>query len=400
MCSWRAILIAGCGLLVTGVDASAQDLSARPTQVARRVGPAAAPDRGSPGTARAARAGTVTAASSLCQSAKRIRISVPGSLTVNGEDRSDVTVRADGRRAGRTAGDVAQQRVRDGWCIVTLRAGAMAVAVPRALDELRLESGTGALVAKYIKSRVVATANCGSISMDEIEGPVVARSAGGEMDFGAIHGPLRALSGGGRVRVRHVSGETLIDSAGGEIFVEEADALLRVSTAGNIRVGRAAQSVFAHTSSGLIEVGQAGGVVTAESGGGGIQIGSARGVRCESAGGTIRLRSSGGVVRASTASGNIFAVLDGSDRSEGSLLSTARGDVVVSLASNLSVTVKALNESGDWAGGILSEFPEIQVQPREAGRGRPVLALGTLNGGGAALVLSTGGGTIFVRRQR
>jgi len=123
-------------------------------------------------------------------------------------------------------------------------------------------------------------------------------------------------------------------------------------------------------------------------------------VRCEAAEGTIRLRSAGGSVRASTASGQIYATIEGGVGLEDSLLATGRGDITVSIPSNLQVTVKALNESAGWTGRITSEFPEVQVQAREAGRSRPMVALGQLNGGGPVLMLSATDGTIQLRRQR
>jgi hypothetical protein len=185
------------------------------------------------------------------------------------------------------------------------------------------------------------------------------------------------------------------------VYVGEVGGTLRVSTDGNIHVVRAGRMVSAHTSGGMIEVESAGGIVTAESMSGGIVIGTAPGVRCESANGSIRIGNVTGSVRASTASGNLHVTLATGRLEENSFLATGRGDITVMVPSNLAATVKALNESsGNWTSRFYSEFPEVQPRLAEMGPGRPLAVSGLLNGGGPLLMLSTGNGSIQLRKRR
>jgi DUF4097 and DUF4098 domain-containing protein YvlB len=351
-----------------------------------------------------------------CADTSRIKVVTSSRLVVVSESRKNVSYtwkqqvnlpfnREDAQR--RLAGSSVRAYEQGGWCVVSTsgpegqrQTSELIVAVPRRVQQCHLDSHTGSVTAKYLKADIVATTAAGNIEMDEIEGNVSARTGGGCMTFGSIKGSLRSLSGGGIIRVEKVSGEAVLETAGGDITVEQAGSWLRLSTAGNIHVGKAAQAVFAHTSGGLIEVGSSGGMVTAESGGGGIQIGSARGVRCESAGGSVRLKDVSGSVRASTATGHLYVTLGQAQALENSFLATGRGDITVFVPSNMPVTVKALNESAGWMGRIISEFSEVQIQPREVGRNRPVAAQGALNGGGPVLMLSATGGTIYLKRSK
>jgi DUF4097 and DUF4098 domain-containing protein YvlB len=200
--------------------------------------------------------------------------------------------------------------------------------------------------------------------------------------------------------VDKVTGEAVLETAGGEIFVDEAADTLRLSTAGNIRVRQAARNVTAQSADGLIEVLRAGGMVTARSASGGIVVGRARGVRCEAASGAIRLLGVSGSVRASTASGPVYAEIAAGQPIENSSLASGRGDITVLMPSNLAVTVKALNETPGRIGRILSEFPEIRPFSAGAGFVDPVLASGSLNGGGPGLLVSASDGVIFLKRLR
>ncbi|WP_324292577.1 DUF4097 family beta strand repeat-containing protein [uncultured Paludibaculum sp.] len=358
---------------------------------------------------------TRTSTGSACQQATRLKVVTQGRLTVLSDDRHNVGFKWSCRTAGASQPEAErrlhsvriQAQQQGGVCILVASApdgpsvtSDLVVTIPRQVRQLYMESRNGSLSGKYLKGAVEAVTAAGNIEMDDIDGSVVARTGGGCLTFTTVTGSIRGLSGGGCIKVGKVGKEAVLESAGGEVLVEEAGSWLRLSTAGNIHVGRAAESVFAHTSAGLIEVEQSGGVVTAETGGGTIQIGSAKGVRCESAGGTIRLKSVSGALRAATASGNIYATLTSGLMIENSFLATSRGDITVSVPSKMPVTVKALNESSSWLGRVVSDFPEIQVQPSQVGRGRSVLAQGSLNGGGPVLMLSATNGAIILRRLK
>ncbi|MCL4794908.1 MAG: hypothetical protein KJZ84_10100 [Bryobacteraceae bacterium] len=292
----------------------------------------------------------------------------------------------------------------NGWCVLNangadLLRSELTLEVPAGLRQYVIEAASGSVTVRGLKGDVQASTGAGAVDMDEIGGGVTVRTGGGALTFGKIGGALRCLSGGGSIRADQVGGEAVLESAGGEIWVRQAGGAVRASTSGNIHIGNAGGMVSAHTAGGLIEVDSANGVVTAETAGGPIVIGMARGVRADSAHGGIRVGRVTGVIRAATAAGSIFVGL-GADRPlEDSFLSSGRGDITVTIPAKVGVSVKALNESGSWYSRIVSDFPEVRME-QAAGRGRPVLAEGPVQGGGAALLLSVGNGTVYLKRAK
>ena len=82
-------------------------------------------------------------------------------------------------------------------------------------------------------------------------------------------------------------------------------------------------------------------------------------------------------------------------------MASGSGDVTVFVPSNLAVTVKALNETAKPGAKVISQFPEIQQMLSTVGRqAGPVVAQGSLNGGGPVLMLSATGGQISIKRQK
>ncbi len=293
------------------------------------------------------------------------------------------------------------------WCIVaTALTGdeslsELTVTVPESFSVSRLETRAGSVKLSRLFGDVHAATGAGNVDLDSAKGDVVVRTGGGVVNVGTVQGTFRCLSSGGTIRVQEVSGETTLETAGGEVFVQRAGGAARLSTAGgNIRVGRARSGVFAHTAAGSIEVDEAGGIVTAETGSGGIQIGRARGARCESGSGMIRLQEVSGSIRATTVSGSVFVSVASGAALEQSFLATNRGDITVSLPSTLAVTVRAMNESAGWAGRLTSEFEEIKPHPVPVWSKGPLLAEGSLNGGGPLLMLSTSNGLIALKRRK
>jgi DUF4097 and DUF4098 domain-containing protein YvlB len=268
------------------------------------------------------------------------------------------------------------------------------------LELAAVETVGGDIQVYDIKGAVQAESGGGLIQMDRIGSDVTAKTGGGEIRLGSIDGSIRCFSGGGLIQVDSAGKESWLETAGGDIFVRESGGPLHTSTAGgNIQIQHSAAMVSARTSGGRIEVLRANGIVLADNSGGSIQVGSAAGVRVASAGGSIRLRGSSGSLRAVTDVGSILAELMSGVPLQDSILSTGAGDITVYIPSNLSLTVKALNENGP-AGRIISEFSEIMVRNASEAAKEHVLAEGVLNGGGPVLRLTSTGGTIYVKRQR
>jgi hypothetical protein len=240
----------------------------------------------------------------------------------------------------------------------------------------------------------------GNLQIDRIGGDTILRTGGGEIRLGQMNAGVRCKTGGGSIYVGRTGAESWLETAGGEIYIRETNGPVHASTAGgNIRVERAGGSVTAHTSGGRIDVQEARGYVTAANSGGSIQVGSAQGVRCESSGGTIKLRGTSGSLSAVTHVGSILAELIGGAPLLNSMLTTANGDITVYIPSNLALTVKAQSD-GSRPTWIISDFPEIAVRVLNPSGPARATAEGTLNGGGPVLTITASGGAIYLRRTR
>jgi hypothetical protein len=347
---------------------------------------------------------------------ERFRLDTVGSVVLRGDDRDRAvyTLKARVRaRDGRDAEALLRQfdlktRTQGSWGFLTVtpsrrisEAPELALTVPRNLRQILVETRGGDVQASNLDGEIEARSAGGQITVDGIKGRCELRTGGGDIQVGTVGGSVRCYSGGGIIRVQSAGGESWFETAGGEIFVHQASGPVHASTAGgNIRIDRAMGTVFARTAAGLIQVQQADGAVTAESYGGAIQVNAANGVRCDSAGGPIRLTNVAGPLRASTAAGSILAELLSGNRIEDSTLSTNAGDITVFIASNLPLTVAARNESVGALGRIISDFPEIHVKALSQPGASPMVAEGTLNGGGPILRINVVGGTIYLRRQK
>lgn len=293
------------------------------------------------------------------------------------------------------------------WCVVATSSpgddtfSELTVTVPEWFSVARLETRAGGLKLSRLSGDIHAATGAGNVEIDSASGEIVIRTGGGTVNVGSVKGNFRCLSNGGTLRVQDVTGEATLETAGGEIIVQRVGGAARLSTAGgNIQVVRAGRDVFAHTAAGSIEVNDSGGIVTAETGSGGIQVGRARGIRCETGSGVIRLQEVAGSVRASTLSGSVFVTFALNAQIEPSFLATNRGDITVFMPSTLAVTVKAMNESAGWVGRMNSEFDEIRPQPTPVWSKGPLLAEGSLNGGGPLLMMTTTNGTISLKRRK
>jgi len=348
------------------------------------------------------------------QGSELLRVSNRGAVTLQGEDRADISyslkkrVRASTLESAREAlGRCAVKTSRQGgWATLVVSfpslpqdlSADLRLSVPRKLRDAEVESEGGALEARDLEGALKANTGGGAVLIDRIGGDLSVRTGGGEVRLGKIGRTVRCSSGGGSIVADSVGGEAGLNTGGGEVQIREAFGPVRVSTGGgNIRVDRAAGPVTASTGGGQIEVGQADGPVAAETGAGSIKVRAAKGVRCESGAGAIQLVGVYGRLRAATGMGSILAELVAGKPLEDSALSTASGDITVFIPSNLAVTIQALTDSRGFQ-KIISDFPEIR--PRSDSRGARAEAQGSLNGGGPLLQLTVSGGTIYLRRQK
>jgi hypothetical protein len=344
----------------------------------------------------------------------RLGVKATGAIIVRGGETGGVTLTV--RQRTRAANEAEARRIlrnvvfrnvyRQGWnWISVVDADPIGVttelhlSTPQALRELVLDSQYGNLEAYDIDGSVRAETVGGRVQLDRIGSSAVVKTGGSEIRIGRIAGELRCFSGGGAIRVDSAGGDAWCETAGGEITVDQVGGALHATTAGgNIHVNKAGGLIVARSDGGLIQIERAGGIVTAQTRGGAIQVGKAPGVRCESAAGAIRVRSSSGPLLAETAVGSIFAELLPGALLQDSNLVTGSGDVTVFIPSNIAVSVEAINQTIGRLNRIVSDFPQIQVKS-ENSRVRPIVAEGSLNGGGPLLRISASGGTIYLRRK-
>lgn len=337
----------------------------------------------------------------------RLRVAAHGPVTLEGgagkafDYSLKVSVRAHSEAEARRilARYAVNVETRGGWTVLTLPGGqadpSLSIRAPR-LEAAEIVTTDGSISAAGIDGPLTAGTGAGAVAADRIRGLCRLTTGGGEIRVGRVEAGLQCRTGGGHIVVRFAGGETLLETNGGDITATEAGGPVIARTgAGTVRLARARGAVSAVTGGGEIVVDRADGVVTARNMAGRVRVGAAAGVRCESGNGGVRLDNVAGSMHVSTGFGSIIANLAAGKLAE-SLLATRNGDIVVTIPSNLGVTIRAENAMADTIQRIISEFPGVPVRMR----GMRVVAEGAVNGGGPLLQISDTGGTIFLKRQR
>jgi hypothetical protein len=167
--------------------------------------------------------------------------------------------------------------------------------------------------------------------------------------------------------------------------------VVRVSSGnGDVSVDGATADVHAASGNGDVSVGSGAANVRASSGNGAVRVVSARGpVNASSGNGRVTVSTAMGPVEASTGNGNIdvsMASLRGRDDLE---FSSGNGSITLTLPRDFSAVLDATTGNG----GVDSQFP-MRVQ----GRMSQNRVRATIGEGGRKLHVSTGNGTIRLRR--
>ena len=280
--------------------------------------------------------------------------------------------------------------------------GEFVINVPRAMDAVKVETDGGSVTASGVNGRVDSQSGGGSIRLEDIGGLINAETGGGSIDVGSAGSDVNLHTGGGSIKVQTAKGKINAESGGGSVEVLSGYQGATLETGGgSIRLEKCDGRVRVSTGGGNIELGEISGPVEMETGGGSIRLGSAKGpVRAESGGGSIELN---GVpsARAETGAGTITAkfVSAGGDRND-SHLETSAGDIIVYLAPDVHLSIRASIEVGNGH-AIRSEFPDIRVTAEGGDYGpKTYTAEGNLNGGGPMLKVRTTTGDISFRRAR
>jgi len=278
--------------------------------------------------------------------------------------------------------------------------GEFVVNVPRAMDEIKIETEGGSVTTTGVTGRVDAQSGGGSIHLDDIGGTVSAETGGGSIDVGNVASDARLHTGGGSIKVNSAKGKIEAESGGGSVtIISGLQGAVLETGGGSIQVERCGGKVKASTGGGSIDLGDIGGAAEMETGGGSIHLSSAKGpVRAETGGGSIELN---GVpsARAETGAGGIVAkFVPSNGEHDDSELETSAGDITVYLAPSVNISVQASIEVANGH-NIRSDFPDIRVTTEGGDYGpKTVTAEGRLNGGGPVLKVRTTTGDICFRR--
>ena len=194
----------------------------------------------------------------------------------------------------------------------------------------------------------------GDIEVDDLVGEVRADTGGGGLTFARLNGSARGETGGGSVKARACEGTLTLRTGGGGIEVTGGSGALDGTTGG-----------------GSITVREFQGPAHVRSGGGGLTIERVQ-----------------GAVEASTGGGSISAVLP-SEVADTVKLSTGGGGISVSVPATAAFDLDA-NTAG---GRVASDLPVSVVGKVHEGR-----LQGPVNGGGKAVELRSGGGSIHLKK--
>ena len=278
--------------------------------------------------------------------------------------------------------------------------GSFEVAAPRNLEFVEVETQGGDVNIRDIAGNVETQSGGGSARIAEIGGSVRAETGGGNVTIGKVGSTAKVATGGGNVELGDIGGEVGIDTGGGNVRLASAKGAVRIETGGgNIHAQKCNGAMKATTGGGNIEIGEVGGGAQMESGGGSIRLISASGrIEAQTAAGYLDLGRVYEGIRAETGGGGITAQFVSGGLGSDSELETPSGDIILYLASDVKMSVRAAIEV---AGGhrIISDFPEIRIAKEGDDWGaKTFTAEGSLNGGGPVLKVHTTTGNIEFRR--
>jgi len=158
---------------------------------------------------------------------------------------------------------------------------------------------------------------------------------------------------------------------------------------GDVAVSGATADVHASSGNGDVRVGAGAVDVNASSGNGAVMVDGARGpVHASSGNGRVTVSTARGPVNASTGNGRVEVAI-ASGATGDMEFSSGNGSIVLTLPSNFGAQLEASTGNG----GFESDFPV-----RMSGRISSHRVSGTIGQGGGRLRLSTGNGTITLRR--
>ena len=181
-----------------------------------------------------------------------------------------------------------------------------------------------------------------------------------------------------------------LKTSGGSVSVGDLDGhVISKTSGGNLSFGQITGSVEGKTSGGSINLDGCLGPVDVSTSGGSIHLGQVEGdVDAHTSGGSISVEEVLGSVQATTSGGSISATISKQPLHD-CTFKTSGGSIHVSLAENIKVNVDAKTSGGH----VQTDFP-ITVEGKLSGHSLN----GSINGGGALLLLRTSGGNIDLKK--
>jgi hypothetical protein len=276
--------------------------------------------------------------------------------------------------------------------------------VPRDMALVKLNSDGGSINVRTINGRLEAETGGGSVHLDDLGGTTMAETGGGSIEVGSSNGELKLTTGGGSIRVVSAKGNVIASSGGGSVSVGHAAAVMVETGGGSVDLGTCTGEAKVETGGGSIDLGDINGPVTLETGGGSIKLNGARGpVKVSTGGGNLDLWKLSQGVRAETGAGTITAEFVGTPPSGSnsySLLETSAGDVIVYVAPDVKLSIKATIQTA-FGHKITSDFGDLKISTEGGDWGpKTIYADGALNGGGPLLKVRTTIGNIFIRKAK
>lgn len=220
-----------------------------------------------------------------------------------------------------------------------------------------------------VKTSASLRTSGGNIDLNGITGTQMVRTSGGNLHLEGLNGTVDAKTSGGNLHIADSKADFEAGTSGGNISVDNIDGHLNVSTSGgNIRATSISNGISARTSGGSINLSKVRNDVVAST-----------------SGGSIHLDEVSGSVKAGTSGGNIKANIT---KLSGMLeLKTSGGSIQATIPGNLGLD---LDLRGNAVRAELTNFSGVSKKDK---------VLGTMNGGGIPVNLSTSGGNISLDFQ-
>ncbi|HEX04532.1 MAG TPA: hypothetical protein ENH10_05165 [Bacteroidetes bacterium] len=296
-----------------------------------------------------------------------------------------------------------------GWIELTLH-------TPKSLN---IEAGVsgGDIVIETIEGEFDLSTSGGDADLKGTKGPLLVSSSGGDIEIIGHQGFQDLSASGGDVNLRETSGEINVSSSGGDVEFLQVSGKLKVSASGGdvlleeinakrLRVDSSGGSIdllnvsieeraMLSASGGDINTSNTNGSIELSTSGGDIDVDTHSGdILAEGSAGDVMLREINGSLDVDLNAGTLLASLSKSAGNDFTWdVAVSSGDAIISIPESAKVDLVARVHNGGGVESIRSDFPLTTKK-----RGHSVTANGEINGGGASIHITVGGGDIRIKK--